>query len=139
MGYPPGLVFLASRLPYILTPPCVVYVLSLFAKSYLGTPVPVWALVPAYLLSWPLLAAAYIQWQGFKDARDAAANGAVLAPVVASDVPGGFDLIKQISSDFEQHFLGYRFAEWTKLYGHTYNWRATFEDRVRMRRLSASM
>lgn len=146
MALPPGALYLAPRVPQLLAPPAAVYATSYVARTHFSVPTPTWVLAIAYVLCYPLALTAYIQWRDFKIARDAAAAGAVMPPVVEARWIGGLDLMRKAGSDFDQHILGtckgrvcgtpddtlrpgYRAAQLAEKYGYTFNFRALFRPR----------
>ncbi|KIP04058.1 hypothetical protein PHLGIDRAFT_129763 [Phlebiopsis gigantea 11061_1 CR5-6] len=129
MALPPGALYLAPRVPQLLAPPAAVYATSYVARTHFSVPTPTWVLAIAYVLCYPLALAAYIQWRDFTIARDAAAAGAVMPPVVEAKWIGGLDLMRRAGSDFDQHILGYRLAQLAERYGYTFDFRALFRPR----------
>lgn len=144
------MLYLLPKLPQLLAPPAVVYLLAYVARSRFAYGVPPWALALACVLSWPAAFTIAVQWYNFKVARGAAARGARLPPVVKAKYPGSVDLMMLNNRDVEERFLGervsggaswfranrngpgYRMSEWTKEYGWTYNFRLLFQNRVRI-------
>ena len=106
MPLAPGVSYLARRVPQLLAPPAAVCAASYVARAHFGAAAPAWALALAYVLCYPLAFTAYIQWRDFKNARAAAAAGAVIPPVVEAKWIGGFDLMKRAGADFDKHILG---------------------------------
>jgi hypothetical protein len=107
MPLPPGIEFLAPRLPALAAPPVLVLLAHRLAQSCLGgTSVPRGILFLFIVLSWPLAFVANVFWSQWRTRRKAAAAGAVVPPMVDHKLPGAFDLIQQFASDRENKFLG---------------------------------
>ncbi|KAI9572479.1 cytochrome P450 [Boletus coccyginus] len=93
MELPPGIVFITANAPRIILP----LVLALCGIQLLNTVfnvyIPVWLQVPFYVASFPLVLACRSTYADFHDRRQAAMNGAILAPRVPTKWPGGLDLL----------------------------------------------
>ena len=103
---PPGIVYLSQRLPKLVSPPLLAYVLGIIARSHTNIDIPDWAIPVAIVLSLPVALTAKVQWQLFKDRRGAARFGAVLPPDIPDryGLPGGLGFV--ISSG-EEVAVGY--------------------------------
>lgn len=92
---PPGIVYLSQRLPKLVAPPLLAYVLGILARSQTSIDIPDWAIPVAIVLSLPAALTAKVQWQLFKDRRGAARFGAVLPPAIPDQygLPGGLGFV----------------------------------------------
>lgn len=108
MAVPPGIAFLAPRLPYMLLPPAVVYIAARALALFVHINLPSWVLISAYIFSWPITIVTNVHWHQHRAKANAAAAGAVLPPTIESKVPLGFDLMRQAARDWEAHYNGKR-------------------------------
>jgi hypothetical protein len=150
MLLPPGIRHIVLSLPRLLTPPALVYTLRFLSRACLHYEVPTWAFVVASLLSLPVALAGTIYYNEFAIRRDAAANGAVLAPKVEDWSPGGLKSMAASVSNFKVGYPGKScipnmnclvksfvsnkgdmLDRWTQIYGPTVHIRILFESRVR--------
>ena len=92
---PPGIIYLSQRLPKLVAPPLLTYVLGILARSHTDIDLPDWAIPVAIALSLPVTLTAKVQWQLFKDRRGAARYGAVLPPAIPDQygLPGGLGFV----------------------------------------------
>lgn len=106
MPIPPGIVFLAPRVPYLLVPPAAVYVVDRLLKLHANVAVPSWVLAAAYIVSWPAAVALIDYWYTTTVARRAAATGAVMPPKIKSTRFLGLDIMQQMAKDRASHWSG---------------------------------
>lgn len=106
MTIPPGIAFLVPRLPFLLVPPVVVYIVDRLLKANIEVALPHWALLSAYVLCWPIAIVGHAQWIQIQVSRKAAAAGAVLVPLVGSKDPLGVDILRQGVKDWATHYNG---------------------------------
>lgn len=149
---PPGVVYLAQRLPKLAAPPLLTYVLGILARSHTDVDIPDWALRAAIAVSLPIALTIKVQWQLFKVKRDALRLDATLPPTIPDQygLPGGLGFV--INSGKEVA-VGYPGASWLAAWGesppnlslsadnleqicqklgYTLNGRVFFENRVRI-------
>lgn len=107
---PPGILYLAQRLPKLAIPPTIVYVLVLVLRSRLEVDIPAWAATVAVVLSLPVLLTVKIQWALFADHRAAARHGAVIPPYIPDQYPGGLGFLLGAA---RENALGYP-GEWVQ-------------------------
>ncbi|KAF8905836.1 cytochrome P450 [Gymnopilus junonius] len=128
MSLPPGPVYILQNLPYVVGPPAA----ALIAAKLLplaSVELPTWAIILGSILSLPVAWFLQIQYRDFVDQRAAAAHGAVLPPKIHSKWPGGLDVLKRFLANLSSGYPGDLFVEFTKEYGHTFNFRILFENR----------
>jgi hypothetical protein len=114
---PPGIAFLAPRLPFLFAPPVLVLLVCRLAQHSFDIAVPIGALVFLVVLSWPLVFVAHNSWSQWRIQRKAAAVGAVVPAMVDHKLPGAFDLIQQFVADRKNRFLSRSsLAVWLLLY-----------------------
>ncbi|KAJ2932579.1 hypothetical protein H1R20_g4532, partial [Candolleomyces eurysporus] len=90
---PPGIIYLAQRLPKLAAPPILTYLAYLLAESHLDIELPTWLLRSAVVLSLPVAFTVKVQWQILKTKWEAARHGAVLPPPLPDSLPGGLGFI----------------------------------------------
>ena len=107
---PPGIVYLAQRLPKLAEPPLLTYILGILARSHTEVDFPDWALPVAIALSLPTALTIKVQWQLFKDRRAAARFGAVLPPTIPDQygLPGGLGFILNSAKEVAVGYPGMR-------------------------------
>ncbi|KAI6140943.1 cytochrome P450 [Pisolithus thermaeus] len=130
VGIPPGLVYIAGRLPRLIRPLALAYVGSRLWEVVLKKPFPRWLRISAYLFSIPFSVACNVLYTHLRDRREAARRGAVLAPRVSSLWPGGLDTILSVSRTFRNAHIGAPFDRYCQEYGPVVNVRILFEDQV---------
>ncbi|PPQ73115.1 hypothetical protein CVT26_014736, partial [Gymnopilus dilepis] len=131
MKLPPGPIYIIQNLPSIILPPALTLLTAkaLPSLTHTSTPIPTWALLLAAVLSLPIAWFLQIQYRDWRDARAARKLGAVLPPVVKSRLPGGLDVLRRFLDNLSNGYPGDLFVEFTKEYGHTFNFRILFENR----------
>lgn len=92
MELPPGVALILASAPRIILPPAIAYCGIQICGSFFDLSVPIWLQLPLYLASFPL-SFTRIAYADIRDKRQAAMNGAILAPKVLSKLPGGLDLL----------------------------------------------
>lgn len=105
MASAPGIVFLAHNLPRLLIAPAFVGLAYILCRSF-DLALPIWWIIPLYLLSWPIHFLLVVQWNDYVTRREAAARGARLPPVIEFKSPGNFVTIKIISETRAKRYLG---------------------------------
>ena len=153
MKFPPGIVYLAHRLHHAVLPPILVYIGTRAWTVIFMKPIPGWAKASACILSIPLALACSILYKEFRNKREAAIRGAVLAPRTKSGI-GGIDVLLTLTRSFKAGWIGMHhdalsnsylysylpcmmnihsgspFDKYCETYGPTVNLRFLFEDRV---------
>ncbi|KAJ7261062.1 cytochrome P450 [Mycena rebaudengoi] len=94
MAIPPGIRYLCTMLPRVVTPALVVYTLVWSSRRFLALTVPAWLTATCCALSLPALVTVYVQYKEFVVRRAAAAHGAVVCP----PIPGSIGGIHMLSS-----------------------------------------
>lgn len=147
MELPPGIVFIVYNLPRILLPPALAYSGIRIWDIVFAIPFPEWLRIPLYLFSLPLALTCSVFYADWRDRRQAALHGAVLAPRATSRWPGGLDTLARNVQNFRSGYMG--MSKWTiclssfahrlpgeileeqcKEHGQTVNIRVLFENRV---------
>lgn len=127
---PPGLVWMAERLPGFFTPPALVVCGRLLLRQTLHVDVPMWLTVIICGCSLPLAMAVSILYRDYVIHSEARMHGAVLAPMVHDRSLAGLDTLKLLVFNFKQGYIGEPFLAWTKECGHTFMLNILFEKRV---------
>ncbi|KAG2139719.1 cytochrome P450 [Suillus clintonianus] len=130
MELPPGIIYLISCLPQLLLPPAVVYGLNRICDFAFSVSLPGWSQIPAYLLSFPAIFTCSVLAANYRDRRQAAMHGAVLAPKFPSKWPGGLDILAALVKNFKVGYMGDLMEEQCNEIGHTFNMRVLFENRI---------
>lgn len=91
-----------SLLPLLLGPPAIIYTLT----QNLSVTLPWYATVPLCLGSLPLAFACWLQWEMWRDERNAKRLGAVLPPRVFDTSMTGANLLKKMLDNFRHGYLG---------------------------------
>ncbi|KAG2338542.1 cytochrome P450 [Suillus weaverae] len=130
MELPPGIVYLISCLPQLLLPPAIVYGLNRICDFAFGVSLPGWSQIPVYVLSFPALFTCNVIAANYRDRRQAALHGAVLAPKFPSRWPGSLDILAALVQDFKIGYMGDLMEEQCNTLGHTFNMRVLFENRI---------
>jgi hypothetical protein len=108
MTIPPGLAYLARVLPLILIPPCVVYgILNIISRDYLEIGIPEWLALVVSVFSLPIVLCVSALHTNYRNRREAAARGAVLAPLVKDRWPGGLSTLATILRNFKSGYPGW--------------------------------
>jgi len=114
MELPPGIVFITANAPRIVLPPvlalCGIKLLDTLFNVY----IPFWLQVPFYVASFPLALACRSMYADLRDRRQAAMNGAILAPRVPTRWPGGLDLLLRSVRNARSGYMGmHNFVRWS--------------------------
>ncbi|KLO20137.1 cytochrome P450 monooxygenase pc-1 [Schizopora paradoxa] len=129
MAPPPGIVFLRAKLPRLLGPTIALALLRVVANKYLDAklPIPGWLQNLLLIASVPGFFALRVYWGWYRTLREARLAGAALPPTIPSKRPGGIDLLKSMAGG---NLLAEFLTKHSKELGHTYNFRALFENRI---------
>jgi cytochrome P450 len=129
---PPGPIFLARSLPYLLAPASVTLGVLRVADTQLGLTVSPWTAALLALLARPVLFVFQRYYSRWADARAAARMGASILPHVEEKGLGfaGTTIIKRLLSDVAQGYPGDSFLEWSQRYGNTYQMRLLSDNRA---------
>ena len=103
---PPGVKYTLQRLPYTLVAPILVLVSNMVARNHLNIFLPTWSVIAAVGLSLPIGWLVRVKYRDWADARDAAALGAVMPPVVYDPWPGSLSLFRMAVDDFKNGYAG---------------------------------
>ena len=103
MQLPPGPLYLLRGFPYFAVPSTIVYTCITLAKKHLSLAVPTWLTAAAVILARPTISIFNQYYSRFADNRDAAANNAVLAPIIRESI---FSVISKISTSFKKGYPG---------------------------------
>jgi hypothetical protein len=105
MDLPPGIVHLLSR-PSLLAPLGLVYILNIISREYLDIEAPRWLFIMACVLSLPFALMVSVYYKDWMDARDAAANGAILPPRIKDPTPGSLRTLAVAVENFKTGYPG---------------------------------
>ncbi|OAX41096.1 cytochrome P450 [Rhizopogon vinicolor AM-OR11-026] len=130
MELPPGIIYLISCLPQVLSPPALVYGLDRICDFTFGVSLPEWSQFHAYTLSFPVLFTCTVLATKYHDRRQAALRGAVLPPMFPSTWPGGLDVLAALAQNFKTGYMGDMMQNQCETLGHTINMRILFENRA---------
>ncbi|KAJ7887589.1 cytochrome P450 [Mycena olivaceomarginata] len=123
----PGVSYLLELLPSTLIPPIVTYVFlsHILPRLNLGVPLlPLWSQLLAALLAHPVLTILAHFYMTFRNARDAAARGAVPIPEAYDKWPGGWSLMTALAkTEYPGDFL----LDWFETYGNTFKATVAFD------------
>jgi hypothetical protein len=103
MQLSPGPSYLLQSVPYFATPSTIVYACLTLAKKHLSLAVPNWLTVAAVIFARPAIFIFTRYYSRFADSRNAAANNAVLAPLVRQSA---FSVISKITESFRNGYPG---------------------------------
>lgn len=106
MELPPGIVFIIANAPRILFPPALVFCGIKLWDTLSNVYTPIWLQMPLYVASFPLALACSIIYADNRNKHQAAMNGAILAPQVPSNWPGGLDLLLASVQNFRSGYMG---------------------------------
>ncbi|KAF7362516.1 Cytochrome P450 monooxygenase pc-3 [Mycena venus] len=82
------------------------------------------------LLSLPIGVFFLVQWNDYKDQRQANKFNAVLPPRVEDSSLGGINTMLSMVDNFQRGYLGDNLAEWARKHGPVFNIRIMFENRM---------
>ncbi|KAK0455744.1 cytochrome P450 monooxygenase pc-3 [Desarmillaria tabescens] len=123
---PPGIVYLAQRLPYFCFPLGVVYALLTVFEVAL----PRWARFICYALSFPLSLMIQVQCTDFINNRAAKKHGAVIPPRTGDPSLGGVLSLLATIKAFKSGYPGDGLSDIFSRVGNTINMRILFKDRI---------
>lgn len=94
---PPGPVWIIQRLPHLLTPIILLYLLYRATNLCFGVTLPLWATFPLGILLSPLLLELQIRWSQYSDRKEAEKLGTVIPPEFKADsiLPFGLGILKE--------------------------------------------
>ncbi|KAH0839505.1 cytochrome P450 [Lanmaoa asiatica] len=139
MEPPPGIVFIILNSPRTVLPPALAFCGIKLWGTLFNLHVPIWLQVPLYVASFPLALACSVVYADFWDRRQAAINGAILAPQVPSKLPGGLDLLLSSIQNFRSGYMGEVLKKQCKDYGNTITLRILWENRASPSLIGAKM
>jgi|ERR1700722_2787278 len=102
MGSPPGITFLLRRLPNLLLPPTILYLVCNVIQVHLAN----WLFILFAVLSLPAGFAVSVLYADYVNARRAASLGAVLPLQIPSKLPGGLSTLKTLIRNFQMGIPG---------------------------------
>ncbi|KAF7304520.1 Cytochrome P450 [Mycena chlorophos] len=126
MSLPPGVVYLARRIPWLAGPPLTTYLAKLAGQHTAGITIPRWATVLACVLSGPVVLLLSVQVRQWRLRRKAAAQGAVLAP----SAPGTWGGLRVLFMNFDDMYPAEGVVALTQLLGHTFTSALFFQDQL---------
>ena len=130
MAVPPGFLYIAQNLHRFLLPPGATFAILRILREQHNVDIPAWLEIFACILSLPgAFAASNLYWN-CRNARDAAARGAVLAPKAEAKLPGAIDRLLDTAKLFATGYPGEAFERQARIYGNTVNVHVLWEDRV---------
>ncbi|KAF8350986.1 cytochrome P450 [Amanita rubescens] len=130
---PPGPVWIIQRLPSLLTPIILLYLLRRATSVCLGVILPLWATFPLGILLFPLLLELQIRWSQYKDRKEAEKLGAVISPEFKADsiLPFGLGILKEnLDALAKNEYFGEEWFKRTERAGYTFMIRQLAETRV---------
>ncbi|KAJ3499527.1 hypothetical protein NLJ89_g10090 [Agrocybe chaxingu] len=119
-GRAPGLTYLQRVVPHFAIPSAVVYLALRIANDFLPITIPSWVIIPATLFARPIIFFASSWYSDIANKRDAAARGAVMAPMVNAS---SFKIIGDIVETLKGGFPAEHFTRWAEECGSTYQMR----------------
>ncbi|KAF7356180.1 hypothetical protein MVEN_00949300 [Mycena venus] len=131
MEIPPGFVYLAETLPFVLLPCVLTHVFLAGIPPLLDLGLLPWRIrVLAALMALPAsVVLGYISSE-CQRARAAASRGAVQMPVVYDRLPGGLSVLAALRKSFATGYPGDCFQEWCDKYGYTFMTKVLFEPQI---------
>lgn len=130
MALPPGPNYLVRRAHYVAAPPAFVYALSRVISTFYNVATPVWLLILASVLAYPIAFTISVQYTRYVDEREAAKYGAVLPPRIPDNSIGGTKTLGRQLSQFKKGYIGEVMDQTCGELGNTINMRVFFENRV---------
>ncbi len=148
MIIPPGFVYLGQRLPRLVTPPALVYLVLYGLRTYLQVMVNPWLAFVAYALCLPTALTIQVQYINYLDYRAARAHCAIMPPRTADPTPGGVATLFRSIQNFKTAYpgllsvlvflvsfvlklgLGDGLIDQIEKLGHVFTLRVLFENRV---------
>ncbi|KAI5888709.1 cytochrome P450 [Schizophyllum commune H4-8] len=117
MALPPGIVFLIKAVPPLLYPAAIAYGCLRVFENVKEVNLPLWVPVLVVLAANPLLCMTQSVIEDHRRGRQAAAMGAVIAPIVPSKTPWGLDNLAIIVTTEPEHvkaILATKFEDFDK-------------------------
>lgn len=113
MELPPGIAFIVTNTHRIVLPPAIALCgIKLWATLY-NVSMPIWLQLSLCVASFPLVLACSGAYADYRDRRQAALNGAILAPRAPTKWPGGLDLLLAMTRNLRSGYLGtYGLDQW---------------------------
>ncbi|TFK35048.1 cytochrome P450 monooxygenase pc-2 [Crucibulum laeve] len=131
MDLPPGIVYLLPRLPRILAPPALVYIISYLLEAQLGFRFSGWALAISLVLSLPTALTLVVLWRDIFMYLDARSRGAVLPPARLDRSPGSIRSLLAGMRNFKSGYPGEALDLTCDQLGEdTFNFRILFANRI---------
>lgn len=128
VGVPPAVIGVLHLLPTLLGWPLATYATLYALRDILQVSLPTWFIVIVCLVSNPLAYTTKSYLREKRDQRNAAAQGAVLAPMI--DL-GEFAVMRQfLKAGKDEPIPGSIVNGFTKRFGHTFRIKASGEGRV---------
>lgn len=114
MELPPGITFVTANAPRIVLPPAITLCGIKLLGTFSNVSMPILLQLSLCLASFPLALACSVVYANFRDKRQAAMNGAILAPRVPSKWPGGLDLLLASTQNLRSGYMGmYDLDQWS--------------------------
>ena len=128
MPIPPGLTYIAHRLPHFALPGTALLLLLRAAETNTGVTLPLLLRITLFLIARPAIFFFDRSTRLFRDVRAAKALGAILPPVLQK---GTFEILGELKRSVETGYPTDAFYIWTKEAGPTYLWRGLTHSTVR--------
>ena len=106
MRLPPGPRYLLHLIPQLTLPPLFTLVALHVLSLNVSAPLPLYAQILAFALSWPLAFALLVQWRSWANRWNAASRGAVMPEEVEHKLPGSVDLLMKMFENDKSLYLG---------------------------------
>lgn len=106
MQLPPGIAFVTVNAPRVILSPALAFCGVHLLNTLFHVHVPVWIQGIIYIASFPLALACSAKYADWRDGRQAAMHGALLAPQVPSKWPASLDLLYKSVGNFRKGYLG---------------------------------
>ncbi|EIW81948.1 cytochrome P450 monooxygenase pc-2 [Coniophora puteana RWD-64-598 SS2] len=131
MAVPPGFIWIAQNVPSrFLLPATTTYAALRLLREWQVLALPTWLHVIAYILSIPGAFALSVVYTDWRNARAAAARGAVLAPMIPYKRLGATDKVAALINGFTTGYIGQSIAADHKAVGNTMTMRILWDDRI---------
>jgi hypothetical protein len=120
---PPGIIYIAQNVPFLLAPLALFYGISVVIQIHLTVQLPKWIIVVAFLLSHPFHLFATTLYTDYVNARTVAAYGATFPPRVESRLPFGLSNLRIMVTNFKKGYSGkfissFKFSESDPVHSH---------------------
>ncbi|KAF7367013.1 Cytochrome P450 [Mycena sanguinolenta] len=129
LDLPPELIFIASLLPALLSPPGFTLLLLSLTRELRSISVPTWAAAILCILSIPFTITVKVQYRDFVNRREAASRGAILPPSMDAGFGGVAVVLRSVrdlATGYPCQVLGQRCEQ----LGNTYGIRIAFKERI---------